>query len=79
MELRRTVLVKLEVVDAHAALLLESIEQFLWAANHVVDHARQDNGYVLTTSHLIIGARETRQLPRRCLPFEKLTVVRMTV
>ena len=41
---------KLEVVDAHAALLLETIEQFLWAANYVVDHARQDDGYVLTDS-----------------------------
>ena len=50
MELRRTVPVKLAVEDAQAAVLHETIEQFLWAANHVVDRARQDDGYVLTDS-----------------------------
>lgn len=40
MELRRTVPVKLDVDDAHAALLHETIGEFRWAANYVVDRAR---------------------------------------
>ena len=50
MELRRTVPVKLAIEAEQAALLHETIEQFRWAANHVVDLARQDDGYVLTQS-----------------------------
>ena len=50
MELRRTVPVKLAIDDEQAALLQETIEQFLWAANYVVDRARQDDGCVITES-----------------------------
>ncbi len=50
MELRRTVPVKLAVDPAQADLLHETIDQFRWAANHVVDRARQEDGYVLTQS-----------------------------
>jgi hypothetical protein len=47
MEVRRTVPVKLDVADS-AALLHETISEFLWAANYVVDHAWQ--GEYKTTS-----------------------------
>jgi IS605 OrfB family transposase len=39
MEVRRTVPVKLDVTDEQAGLLQETIEEFLWAANYVVDAA----------------------------------------
>jgi hypothetical protein len=39
MEVRRTVPVKLDVADTDADLLHETISEFLWAANYVVDHA----------------------------------------
>ena len=39
MEVRRTVPVKLDVTDAQADLLHETIDEFLWAANYVVDAA----------------------------------------
>ena len=42
MEVRRTVPVKLNVADSDADLLHETISEFLWAANYVVDHAWQD-------------------------------------
>jgi IS605 OrfB family transposase len=48
MEVRRTVPVKLEVDSDAAALLRETIDDFLWAANYVVDHAWQ--GEYKTTS-----------------------------
>jgi len=48
MEVRRTVPVKLDVADSDAALLHETISEFLWAANYVVDHAWQ--GEYKTTS-----------------------------
>ncbi|PSP81313.1 transposase [Halobacteriales archaeon QS_4_69_225] len=48
MEVRRTVPVKLDVDSDDAALLHETIDEFLWAANHVVDHAWQ--GEYKTTS-----------------------------
>jgi IS605 OrfB family transposase len=38
-EVRRTVPVKLDVADEQADLLHETIGEFLWAANHVVDAA----------------------------------------
>ncbi|WP_423998293.1 RNA-guided endonuclease InsQ/TnpB family protein [Halorubrum trapanicum] len=41
MEVRRTVPVKLDVADSDADLLHETISEFLWAANYVVDHAWQ--------------------------------------
>ena len=50
MELRRTVPIKLAIDDEQAALLDETIEQFLWAANYVVGRARREDGYVLTES-----------------------------
>ena len=50
MELRRTVPVKLDIDDEQGQLLQETLEQFLWAANYVVDRARQADGYVLTES-----------------------------
>jgi hypothetical protein len=40
MEVRRTVPVKLDVDGDDAALLHATIDEFLWAANYVVDHAR---------------------------------------
>ncbi|WP_332897235.1 RNA-guided endonuclease InsQ/TnpB family protein [Haladaptatus sp. CMSO5] len=39
MEVRRTVPVKLDVADSDADLLHETIAEFLWASNYVVDHA----------------------------------------
>ncbi|PSQ25007.1 transposase [Halobacteriales archaeon QS_9_67_17] len=39
MEVRRTVPVKLAVTDEQAGLLHETIDEFLWAANYVVDAA----------------------------------------
>jgi hypothetical protein len=39
MEVRRTVPVKPDVTDETADLLHETIDEFLWAANHVVDAA----------------------------------------
>jgi len=39
MEVRRTVPVKLDVTDDQADLLHETIDEFLWAANYVVDAA----------------------------------------
>ncbi|PSQ33633.1 transposase, partial [Halobacteriales archaeon QS_9_70_65] len=48
MEVRRTVPVKLDVDSDDAALLHETVDEFLWAANHVVDHAWQ--GEYKTTS-----------------------------
>jgi putative transposase len=39
MEVRRTVPIKLEVTDEQADLLHETIDEFLWAANYVVDAA----------------------------------------
>jgi len=49
MEVRRTVPVKLDVTDSDAALLHDSINQFRDAANYVVRHARDDDGYVITS------------------------------
>jgi IS605 OrfB family transposase len=48
MEVRRTVPVKLDVDSDDAALLRETVDEFLWAANYVVDHAWQ--GDYKTTS-----------------------------
>jgi putative transposase len=48
MEVRRTVPVKLDVGSDDAALLGETVDEFLWAANYVVDHAWQ--GDYKTTS-----------------------------
>ena len=48
MEVRRTVPVKLDVDSDGAALLHETVDEFLWAANYVVDHAWQ--GEYKTTS-----------------------------
>ena len=39
MEVRRTVPVKLDADSDGAALLRETVDEFLWAANYVVDHA----------------------------------------
>jgi putative transposase len=41
-EVRRTVVVKLEVTDSDATALHETIEEYRWAANYVVDDAWQD-------------------------------------
>ena len=48
MEVRRTVPVKLDVDSDGAALLHETVDEFLWAANYVVDRAWQ--GEYKTTS-----------------------------
>ena len=42
-EIRRTVVVKLDVTDSDAALLHETIDEYLWACNYVVDDAWQDD------------------------------------
>ncbi|MFQ3476985.1 IS200/IS605 family element transposase accessory protein TnpB [Halonotius sp. F2-221B] len=42
-EIRRTVVVKLDVTDSDAALLDETIDEYLWACNYVVDDAWQDD------------------------------------
>ncbi len=41
-EIRRTVVVKLDVDDSDATLLHDTIEEYLWAANYVVRDAWQD-------------------------------------
>lgn len=41
--LRRTVVVKLDVDDSDASLLHETIEEYLWAANYVVQDAWKDD------------------------------------
>lgn len=48
MEQRRTVLVKLAVDSDDAALLRSTVDEFLWAAQYVTDHAFQ--GEYVTTS-----------------------------
>ncbi len=48
MEKRRTVLVKLDVDSPDAALLEDTIDEFLWAANYVTRHAFE-GGYVTTS------------------------------
>jgi hypothetical protein len=50
MEVRRTVSVKFDVDSDEAALLPETVDEFLWAANHVVDHAWQGDGDVVSVS-----------------------------
>jgi len=42
-EVRRTVVVKLDVGDSDAALLHETIEEYLWACNYVVRDAWEDD------------------------------------
>jgi IS605 OrfB family transposase len=42
-EVRRTAVVKLDVDDSDAALLHETVEEYLWAANYVVRDAWQDD------------------------------------
>lgn len=49
MEVRRTVPVKLDVAESDADLLHETIHQFQWAANYIVQYARNDDGYVETS------------------------------
>ncbi len=49
MEVRRTVRVKLDVTDSDAALLHDTIDQFRDAANYVVRHACDDDGYMITS------------------------------
>lgn len=48
MEVRRTVPVELDVGTDGTTLLRETVDEFLRAADHVVDHARQ--GEYETTS-----------------------------
>ena len=38
-EVRRTVVVKLDVDDSDATLLHETVEEYLWACNYVVRNA----------------------------------------
>jgi len=42
-EMRRTIVVKLDVDDSDAILLHETIEEYLWACNYVVRDAWQDD------------------------------------
>ena len=48
-EMRRTVVVKLEVDDSDADLLHETIEEYLWACNYVVEDAWSDD-YIPTSN-----------------------------
>jgi hypothetical protein len=48
MEKRRTVPVKLDVDSDDTALLRDTVDEFLWAANYVTDHAF-DGDYVTTS------------------------------
>ena len=52
MEVRRTVPVKLDVDSDDAAILHETVEEFLWAANHVVDHAFEDDWVTTSKAQL---------------------------
>ena len=52
MEVRRTVPVKLDVDSDEAALLRETVDEFLWAANHVVDHAWQGDYKITSKAQL---------------------------
>lgn len=52
MEVRRTVPVKLDVDSDEAALLRETIDEFLWAANYVVDHAWQGEYKITSKAQL---------------------------
>jgi IS605 OrfB family transposase len=52
MEVRRTVPVKLDVDSDEAALLRETVDEFLWAANHVVDHAWQGEYKITSKAQL---------------------------
>ena len=52
MEVRRTVPVKLDVDSDAAELLHETVEEFLWAANHVVDHAFEDDWVTTSKAQL---------------------------
>lgn len=49
MEVRRTVRVKLDVPDSAADSLHRTVEQFQQAANYVVQHAEDDDGYIITS------------------------------
>ncbi|MFB6255665.1 MAG: RNA-guided endonuclease InsQ/TnpB family protein [Haloplanus sp.] len=67
MEVRRTVPVKLDVTESDADLLHDTIDQFRDAANHVVRHARDDDGYVITSKRRLhdrtyADVRETTDL-----------------
>jgi putative transposase len=52
MEVRRTIPVKLDVDSDEAALLHETVDEFLWAANHVVDHAWQGDYKITSKAQL---------------------------
>ncbi|GAB3421499.1 RNA-guided endonuclease TnpB family protein [Haloparvum alkalitolerans] len=52
MEVRRTVPVKLDVDIDEAALLRETVDEFLWAANYVVDHAWQGEYKITSKAQL---------------------------
>lgn len=49
MGVRRTVRVKLTVTESDADCLHETIDEFRWAANYVVQHARTADGFVETS------------------------------
>ena len=49
MEATRTVPVKLRISDSAEESLHQTIEQFQWAANYVVDNAENDDGYIITS------------------------------
>ena len=52
MEVRRTVPVKLDVDSDDAALLHDTVDEFLFAANSVVDHAWQGEKKTTSKAHL---------------------------
>ena len=61
MEVRRTVPIKLSVSDSDADLLHETIDEFRWAANYVVD-AAFDGEYALTSKRKL---HERNAFPQR--------------
>ena len=68
MEVKRTVPVKLDVPDERRNDLHTTIEQFNDAANHTVEHGRNDDGYLIlnkSTIHdkLYYDLRERTNLP----------------
>jgi len=67
MEKRRTVPVKLDVDSADAALLRDTVDEFLWASNYVTRHAFE--GEYVTTSKTTLNdetnLRSVFQLLRR--------------
>ena len=66
MQVRRTVPVTLDVTDEAAALLHQAIDEFLWAANSVVD-AAWDGGRAETRSTVLHDLTHLKALHGDCV------------